>query len=749
MTAPSAMMKQILFAILITLIAWPVLAADVEPEMDWDNVPASEIHRILWQSKAQAILDQDFSRRLTSSAAITSTQTNYDVLFYDISIRVNDTTEWLYGRVKFVANAAEDGVSEIQVDYYASMAIDSIVAPSGPLAYTRSGDVVTVTLGQTYITGETFEFDFYYNGHPAEDGLQAFAFDWRLSKRVMTTLSEPYFARTWWPCKDRMDDKADSFLIEIIVDTSFYVGSNGTLDSTVDHGDNTHSFYYTCHYPMVTYLFSLAISDYTIWYDEWPYNNDNDTMPLVHAVYPDRYDYSLTKFDITPNALTIFSDQYGQYPFVEEKYGHSNFEWGGAMEHQTMTSTSGGSFGFSEPVVVHELSHQWWGDMITCESWGHIWLNEGWASYSEALYYLEKDGWASYHSYMNGMAYTGSGTIFVTDTMSVWTIFNSNLSYDKGAWVVHMLRGVLGDQVFFDGVDAYYHSEYQHAAATTEKFRDVFEGATGVELDWFFQQWIYGSYQPSFRFSYWEEPADGGGNDVYLAVRQIQNSNPSVFTMPVDFFFDFPGTADDDTLTMWIDQRQQIFPLHFDNSLDMIKLDPSDWVLKLEQMEDWTLHILNTDSVLSEGEQTKPYFDSVIVRTSGSFSEYSITSGVLPAGYTLDQNGVISGSTTEKGQFDFTVYVRDLVNPYSEEKVFSINVIALTDGIPGDVDLSGQVDISDITFFVDYFFGGGPAPAVINLADVDGSCVLDISDLTYLVEYLFGGGPASVPGCVD
>jgi hypothetical protein len=350
---------------------------------------------------------------------------------------------------------------------------------------------------------------------------------------------------------------------------------------------------------------------------------------------------------------------------------------------------------------------------------------------------------------MNGMAYTGSGTIFVTDTMSVWTIFNGNLSYDKGAWVVHMLRGVLGDQAFFDGVDAYYHSEYQHAAATTEDFRDVFEGATGVELDWFFQQWIYGSYQPSFRFSYWEEPADGGGNDVYLAVRQIQNSNPTVFTMPVDFFMDFPGTADDDTLTFWIDQREHLFPLHFDNALDTIKLDPSDWVLKLEQMEDWTLHILNSDSALTEGEQTKPYADSVIVRSTGSFTQYSIISGALPDGFALDQDGIISGTTTETGQFTFTVHVRDLVKPYSEDKVFTINVIPLTDGVPGDTDLSGQLDVSDITYYVDYLFGGGPAPMVLNLADVDGSCVLDISDLTYLVDYFFAGGAAPVMGCVN
>lgn len=732
---------------LLFLLASPLTGADVnDDQIDWDNAPPSQIHQKLWEAKASAYMDKQFARSLAVTEGVENTQTNYDVQFYDIFIRVNDTTEIIYGIVKFVALAAEDGVSEVQIDFYDNMMVDSIVSPSGALSYSRANDVVTVTLDDTYNTGQQFEFDFYYHGHPSEGGFQAFAFDTRLGKKVISTLSEPYFARTWWPCKDRMDDKADSFDIAVEIDTVLYLGSNGTLDSIVYNGGNTNTFFYSVRYPMVTYLFSLAISEYTVWYDEWIYNDGQDTMPIVHAVYPDRYTYSLDKFSVTPGAITVFSDNYGEYPFVNEKYGHANFQWGGAMEHQTMSSMSGSNFGFSTPVVVHELAHMWWGDMITCEQWGDIWLNEGWASYSEALYYLEMLGWDSYHNYINGMAYSGGGTIYIYDTTSVWNIFSS-IVYDKGAWVVHMLRGVLGDPLFFVGVNAYYNSEYQHAAATTEGFKDVFEDATGVELDWFFNEWIYGTYRPNYRWSYWPEPSDTGGHDVFLRVEQIQTTDPQVFTMPVDFFFDF-NSGPDDTITLWIDKDVTLHKLNFPGNLNTVKLDPSDWVLKYETNLPWQLYIITLDEEVSDGRQYLAYHDTIQARGGSGSNTWSIIGGALPTGYSIDGNGIISGSTTDTGLFTFTVLVDDNFTSYFDQAEFTIYV-SLTLILAGDVDLAGSVNIADVTYLVAYIFHSGAPPPVLNTADVNGSCEINVEDLTYLVAYIFQGGPPPVMGCVE
>ncbi|KAA3631539.1 MAG: hypothetical protein DWP97_12895, partial [Calditrichaeota bacterium] len=349
--------------LVLLLITASITAQTTSQSLD---LSPSEIHQILWEQKSQTLFNKQVTRQLSASAEV-NTQTNYDIQFYDVFIRVNDTTEILYGSVRFVGEIVDPNVTELQVDLYNTMNVDSIIDNTyGALTYSESGDVVTITLDHAYAAGEQFDFTFYYNGHPTEGGFQAFSFEIRNGAKVISSLSEPYFARTWWPCKDRNDDKADSFYIAFQVDTSLYAASNGTLDSTNLNGDNTHTFFYSVRYPMVTYLFSVAISNYTVWTDEWVYNAGADTLPLLHAVFPDMYVYSLSHYDVTPEVLTHLSKNFGPYPYPDEKYGHANFTWGGGMEHQTITSMSGSTFGFYEPVVVHEAGHQWWGDMITC-----------------------------------------------------------------------------------------------------------------------------------------------------------------------------------------------------------------------------------------------------------------------------------------------------------------------------------------------------------------------------------------------
>ncbi len=743
---------RILLATFIVILTTFLVSSSIWAEsenIDWDQATPSQIHQKLWEGKASSLLDRKFVRKMAAASPDENTQTNYDVLFYDINIRVNDTTEVIYGVVRMVAAAAVDGVTDVQVDFHSAMTLDSIKSSSGSLGFSRLADVVTVTLNSSRNTGEQFDAVFYYHGHPTEGGFQGFSFDSRYGAKVISSLSEPYFARSWWPCKDRMDDKADSFSIAITVDTSFYAASNGTLDSTVPFGTSAHTFYYTMSYPMATYLFSVAISKYTVWYDEWAYNAGQDTMLIEHAVYPDRYAYSLTKYNVTPYVLTVLSDKYGQYPFVNHKYGHANFEWGGGMEHQTMTSMGGSDFGFSEPVVVHEAAHQWFGDMITCRSWGHIWLNEGWASYAEADYYLEKNGWSSYHNYMNGMAYTGGGTIYIedADTSSVWSIFNGGLSYDKASWVLHMLRGVLGDQLFYDAVAAYYNSQYQYGSATTEQFRDIVEVSSGRELDWFFDDWIYGTYRPNYQWRWLQEVSDSGGYDVYLLVEQVQTTDPQVFRMPVDFFFDF-AIIPDDTVQLWCNQRRKMFQFNFPSSVNSIQCDPSDWVLKYETQYGWQLHFVTQPDGLPDGDQYYEYSGQLRAIGGSNTLTYSLTGGALPTGFSLNSDGSITGSTTDTGTFVFTARVDDNYSNYWDELDFTLTVNP-TALIPGDINMSFTgPDISDLVFLVDYMFNGAQAPVVMSLADVDASCAVDIGDLVYLADFMFTNGSPPMIGCV-
>lgn len=741
---PRLFTRSIFLAALSALFAPIVSGADIDYR-NWDLATPVEIHQEMARQKARGFEARRQAELQAGLGALA--QTDYDVKFYDIFIRVNDTTQIIYGRVLMVADATTNGVATAQVDFYSNMTVDSIVGPAGVLAYSRAGNVVTVTLDQTYDTGETFRFDFFYHGHPIEGGFQAFAFDtnpW--GKKVISSLSEPYFARTWWPCKDRPDDKADSFNIAIEVDSGFYCGSNGTLDSTIMTSANSHTFYWRVRYPMAGYLFSVAISKYQVWYDKYIYNGGLDTMPIIHAVYPEQYGYSLPRYGITPMAIQYLSESWGPYPFLTEKYGHSNFEWGGGMEHQTMTSMAGsGTFGFSEAVVVHELSHQWWGDMITCKNWHHIWLNEGFASYGEAQYYLRKNGWASYHSYMTSMTYTDSTrSIYIQDTTNVGVIFGT-IVYDKGAWVVHMLRRILGETNFAAAMSAWYNSPYRFGSATTEEFRDVVEAATGINIHDFIQDWIYGKSRPNYNYTYWQEPNPSGGHNVYMVVKQIQTTTPQVFHMPVDFFIDY-SSQPDDTLKFTVDARKKFFKFHVPASPTNIELDPANWILKLKQKIPWDAYIVSVDSDLHVAQQYLAYSDTLQARGgTGSFG-WTKLSGTLPTGFTLSSLGRITGTTSDTGNFVFTVRAKDNGTSYADTTQFTLRVDPVS-LVPGNVDMADQVDIADLSALISYLYLNGPKPPVPITADVNNDCNLDIADISQLIAYLYLSGPPLVLGC--
>jgi aminopeptidase N len=705
----------------------------------------SEVHQYLAKHKALA-LEQARNMRAEVLAQPASQSTNYDVRSYDITIRVNDTTQVLWGVVTFVADAVEDNVSAVEVDFYSGMIIDSIVSPAGVLSYSRTGSIVTINLSRAFMTGEQFQFDFWYHGHPVEGGLQAFSFATHGGKPAISSLSEPYFARTWWPCKDRMDDKADTYKIQIEVDSGLYCASNGTLDSIRTVSANSRKFYYTMNYPMATYLFSVTIAPYAIWQQKYVYNSGQDTMPIVHHVYKDWLVYAQTSgWSQTPAMLAAYEQAFGPYPYLEHKYGHANFEWGGGMEHQTCTSMGADDFGFSMDVTSHELTHQWWGDMITCKSWHDIWINEGWASYGEAVYRLTKNGWADYHSHMNGMAYYGSGTVWCDDTTDVWRIFNGSLSYDKASWVVHMLRGVLGETKWAQGIDAYYNSPYKYGSITTEELETLWEGVTGEELGWFFDEWIYGQYYPKYEFTYLEEAAAGGGRNLYLVVNQVQTTSPRIFHMPVDFFFDYASGAPDDTLTLKIDDSRKRFKVHSAGTISAVKLDPAGWILKSSVQRAWTMYIVTVQEDISAGVTGKAYCDTIQYRGGSGTNTVAISGGALPPGLAINNNLIISGTPTDTGIYTFTVYMVNSGTGLSDQQQYSITVTPVTTCCTGpsrgNVDNSPDflVTMGDLTVLIDNLFISLTPLTCIDAANVDLSQdnLITMGDLTVMIDHLF------------
>ncbi len=709
------------------------------------NISPAEVHRILAEMKAGSLERRLAAIAMSEKRVSLYDQANYDVLYYNISLNVNVEGQVIEGVVMMMAKVVSDGEDTIEIDLFSNMTVDSVYNESSRLNFLHADDKIIVELDQIYGTGETFTVIIAYNGTPVSSGLYGFGFDENAyGDYVASSLSEPMSARSWWPCKDRPDDKADSLDISITCDTAYYCVSNGTLIDTIVNGDGNWTFNYQVRYPIAAYLFSIAIADYAIWTD-WYYHGVSDSMPVIHHVYPENLTLSLANYAFVPDAITIFSDLFGEYPFINEKYGHANFEWHGAMEHQTVSSMTGSSFGFNEYVIVHELAHQWWGDMITCRNWHEIWLNEGFASYSEALFYEARDGEQAYHDYIATLyTYFEGRTVYVYDTTDVGNIFNS-VVYDKGAWVLHMLRHVVGDADFFQILQTYYSSVHAYGTATTDEFKYICEVVSGLDLDYFFNEWVYNAYFPHYHWSYFSEPdlSGGGGYYTYFHLRQGASTSYQVFSMPIDLVFTTGKGLD--TIVVFNNCEDTVYILKTDDNPTSVELDPYNWVMKWSLPEDWTYYQIPFG--LGSGHIGQPYLDSIVVRGGNGDNRFSITAGSLPSGLQLDEySGHISGTPNESGLFSFNVYAYYVGDTISDTREYSLYIIS-DDDLPGDVNNNGVVNLLDITYIITYLYKGGPAPAVPEKADVNNSCTIDILDITYLIMYLYKGGPEPLWGC--
>lgn len=503
---------------------------------------------------------------------------NIDVTYYKIDIGVNydkgsNPVVYLTGTVTITAKALSN-LNSVFFDLRNNMTIKELKVNDTEAAYTHSNKIVNITLNSPVSSGEEFTTVISYEGVPGSSGLGSFGYDTYYD--AIWTLSEPYGASDWWVCKDSPADKPDSADIWLTTDTTLIPTSNGTLENIVNNGDGTHTYKWHESYPIAHYLISMAIAPYKT-YEQYYHYSPTDSMQVIHFNYPQNHNQNrINILSETVNMLEIFSEMYGEYPFIKEKYGHAEFVWGGAMEHQTLTSI--GFYGSS--IIAHELAHQWFGDMITCANWENIWLNEGFATYSESLYFEKKYGHDSFMNDVNNnmlAAKNAVGSIYVQDITNVDQIFSSARSYAKGAIVLHMLRGVLGDEVFFQTLYQYAHDpEVRFASAVTEDFQRVVETVSGMDLDWFFQQWIYGSGYPKYNFS-WSVEKGNGVYSIPLSITQTQSEQ--LFTMPIQIKVTFYDGSDE-TFIIWDSTETAEYTLNVNKDPFNVEFDPDNWILK-------------------------------------------------------------------------------------------------------------------------------------------------------------------------
>jgi hypothetical protein len=528
---------------------------------------------------------------------------NYDALSYQISIRVNppplgDGT--LTGTVEMSGKAINDLIS-VDLDIGATLSADSAWTGSQLCPFTRpSTERVRIQLPATVTTGDSFDVKIRYSGDPGPmcfPGMTFYGVHGSDDFPVVSTLAEPDCSHQWWPCKDRLDDKAT---VELTVDApaGFVTAGNGNLVSEETVGDRSVTKWRES-YPITPYLVAFASSNYTRWTDTY-HTADGDSIPLMFYAFPEDEDSARVHYRVMPQALKAYEPDsiYGPYPYrnpeiAREKLGVVEFPWSGAEEHQTIVSE--GSLFVRHPyssatVLAHEISHQWWGDAVTCKSVDDMWLNEGFASYSEALYSAARDtvdharGYRGYMMQLRnpiGFEYPGS-CVRPVQTFGSTT-------YRKGAWVLHMLRGVLGRDLFYQCLHEYY-ARYQYGNASTEEFTRAVEETAARDLRWFFVPWLYGVGRPQLAWD-WQDTSPGSvGYRLRLHVTQTQPSidyptgapvddPPSAYSFPLDVRI-FGAAQDSLTRRIFVDGPDAIASL---DSLPFqptrVALDPDNWIL--------------------------------------------------------------------------------------------------------------------------------------------------------------------------
>ncbi|MBT7492952.1 MAG: T9SS type A sorting domain-containing protein [Bacteroidetes bacterium] len=497
---------------------------------------------------------------------------NYDINYHRLEWEIDPTILYIKGVVSTYFKITENLVSEISFDIDTSLNVDSVVFNGSLMNFTHTDGVLSISLSNILDENHLDSVSVYYQGVPGNSGFGSFSQSWHDGSPIVSTLSEPYGAKDWWPCKQNLTDKIDSCDIFVKSDAQYDVASNGILVSEIIEGNNKTT-HWKHKYPIAAYLIAIAVTDYSI-YSEYAQLNNGDSLEVLNYVYPENFADAQLETPNTVEFIELFNELFIEYPFVEEKYGHAQFSWGGGMEHQTMSFM--GNFGWQ--LQAHELAHQWFGDYITCGSWEDIWLNEGFATYLTGLayLYLNPSWWDLWKQIEIGKIISQpGGSVQVDDTSSVSRIFDSRLSYAKGAMVLHMLRWELGDSAFYKGVRDYLQDPMLlFNYAKTPDLIDHLEFSADTNLSDFFADWYYGEGYPTYSIE-WEQDEM---NKVLLTVSQTQSHESVDFFemhLPIQFF----GENQDSTVVFHHLHDNKLFGANLNFAIDSIVFDPERWII--------------------------------------------------------------------------------------------------------------------------------------------------------------------------
>lgn len=514
---------------------------------------------------------------LGKSTVASPLEDDYDVTHVKLDVGVSNANNSISGSATTTAVSVVPLMTQYVFELHPSLVIDSVFINGMPLTASSASYVRTVSLTLPILLGSTFIARVHYHGQPPNNSGIRRQQSQSWGAWVTYTMSEPYNSRDWWPCKQSLRDKIDSTDIWVTVPNNLKAGSVGLLTNVTPIG-STHSRYeWKSKYAIDYYLLSLAATTYVDYSYYMHFSNSSDSMLIQNYVYTNTNTLPFFQdiIDSTGMQVDYFSTLFGRYPFWEEKYGHCMAPFAGGMEHQTMTT-----LGFFESTLIaHELGHQWFGDHATCGTWQDIWLNEGFASYSEYLFlehfYSPGAAFNFMHDVHQDVMSAPDGSVYVDDTTDDARIFDSRLTYNKGNSVVHMLHFIAGNDSIFFQLLKDYQQQFAFSTAVTSDFETLAEQVLGQNLDTFFDQWIYKEGFPIYNAT-WNQ----AGNWVSVQLDQSTSKPSSVacFSTPIELTFQ--SSLGDTTVLVYNNQPSQTFSFYWNKPMNDLQVDPKEWLLR-------------------------------------------------------------------------------------------------------------------------------------------------------------------------
>lgn len=500
----------------------------------------------------------------------TAASENFNVAYYRCEWKTDPAVRFISGNVAsyFLMTSASD---HIVYDLSDSLHVDSVKQRNNSLSFSQSNNTLQINFGVSIAAGTFDSVSVYYRGIPPNTGFGSFVNSIHGNVPVMWTLSEPYGSRDWWPCKNGLDDKADSIDVYITTPSQYTSVSNGLRQSEIISADQkiTH---WKHRYPIASYLVCIAVTNYAEFENQVQTGNTNLLMQTF--CYPESLSLFQQNTPLVLASLQYFSKIFGSYPFIKEKYGQVQFGWGGGMEHQTSTFIVSPD----ESLMAHELAHQWFGDKITTASWHDVWLNEGFATHLASMDMENKypltavDG---RKQEIENITSIPNGSVFVDDTTNVSRIFDFRLTYLKGSHLLYMLRWILGDTAFFNGMKSYFNDpSVAFGFATTKDFQRNLEKVSNRNLDYFFKEWFYGEGYPSYHVQ-WSQVSE----DLVKIKMNQTTSDASVkfFALPVAL--QFKNATQQKTIVVDNTSNGEIFTKEIGFIADTVIVDPDYWLI--------------------------------------------------------------------------------------------------------------------------------------------------------------------------